>query len=131
MYKRQVYDNAQKIKHLSLLDTVVTLEYDSGVPESATDRIRELFSRDEVLVEKKAKSGDIIDQNIIPMIRSVEVIQPDSNSVELHARICCQNPTLNPMQLAGAIRRHLSDLSPDFVKSQRIEIYDTEGNIFR
>ena len=127
----KVYDNMQKIKHLALLDTVVTLEYDSGVPEGATERIRELFSRDEVPVEKKAKSGDIIDQNIIPMIRSMEVVQPDENTVELHARVCCQNPTLNPMQLVGAIRRHLSDLEPDFVKSQRIEIYDTEGNIFR
>ena len=127
----KVYDNAQKIKHLALLDTVVTLEYDRGVPENAVSRIEALFAQEEVLVEKKAKSGDIQDQNIIPMIKAIEVDQPDGNTVQLRARVCCQNPTLNPMQLHSAVVRHLSDLSPDFVKSERIEIYDTEGNIFR
>ena len=127
----KVYDNMQKIKHLVLLDTVVTLEYDSGVPDSALEQIRELFAREEVLVEKKTKSGEILDQNIIPMIRSVNVQQMDPHTITLSARICCQNPTLNPMQLHAAIRRHLPELTPDFVKSERIEIYDADGNIFR
>ncbi len=127
----KVYDNMQKIKHLALLDTVVTLEYDRGVPAEAVDRIRALFAQEEVLVEKKTKSGGIQDQNIIPMIKSMEVVQPDDHTLELHARVCCQNPTLNPMQLHGAIQRHLPDLAPDFAKSERIEIYDTDGNIFR
>ena len=127
----KVYDNMQKIKHLALLDTVVTMEYDAGVPEDALSRLRELFGREEVLVEKKAKSGDILDQNIIPMIKSLEIEQPDDRTVLLKARICCQNPTLNPMQLHGAVCRHLPDLAPDFVKSERIEIYDADGNVFR
>ena len=127
----KVYDNMQKIKNLALLDTVVTLEYDAGVPENCTERIRELFSREEVLVEKKTKSGDIQDQNIIPMIKSMEVEQPDNNTVLLKARVCCQNPTLNPAQLHAAIVRHMPELTPDFVKNERIEIYDADGNIFR
>lgn len=127
----KVYDNAQKIKHLALLDTLVTFEYDKGVPSDAVSRIEALFGQEEVFVEKKTKSGDIQDQNIIPMIKAIEVGQPDGNTVQLRARVCCQNPTLNPMQLYGAVVRHLSDLTPDFVKSERIEIYDTEGNVFR
>lgn len=127
----KVYDNMQKIKNLAYLDTVVTLEYDWGVPADGAERIRTLFAQDEVLVEKKTKSGGIQDQNIIPMIKSMEVTQPDEHTLELHARVCCQNPTLNPMQLHAAIVRHLPDLAPDFAKSQRIEIYDTDGNIFR
>lgn len=127
----KVYDNMQKIKNLALLDTVVTFEYDSGVPEGAVQRIQTLFGQDEVLVEKKTKSGGIQDQNIVPMIKALEVVQPDDHTVELHARVCCQNPTLNPMQLHGAVVRHLSELTPDFVKSERIEIYDMDGNIFR
>ena len=127
----KVYDNMQKIKHLSLLDTVVTMEYDCGVPEDAVGRIRELFSQDEVLVEKKSKTGGIQDQNIIPMIRSLEVFQTDDRTVTLNARVCCQNPTLNPMQLHAAVVRHLPELAPDFAKSERIEIYDSDGNIFR
>ena len=127
----KVYDNMQKIKHLSLLDVVVTLEYDAGVPVLAVDAIRELFSREEVCVEKKTKSADIVDQNIIPMIRSLEVIAADENTIQIKARVCCQNPTLNPMQLHAAILRHLPEFTPDFAKSERVEIYDSEGNIFR
>ena len=127
----KVYDNMQKIKHLAYLDTIVTLEYDNGVRDGAAERIRELFAREEVLVEKKTKAGDIVDQNIIPMIKSMDVQQPDDKTIALHARVCCQNPTLNPMQLHAAIARHLPDLTPDFAKSERVEIYDTEGNVFR
>lgn len=127
----KVYDNMQKIKHLAYLDTVVTMEYDAGVPEKGLERIHALFTEEEVLVKKKTKAGDIVDQNIIPMIRSIEVRQPDEHTVTLHARVCCQNPTLNPMQLHASVVRHLPELAPDFAKSERVEIYDAEGNIFR
>ena len=127
----KVYDNGRKIRDLALLDTVVTLEYDAGVPAGAADKIRELFSREEVLVEKKTKSNGIQDQNIIPMIKSMEVVQPEDKVIELHARVCCQNPTLNPMQLHGAIVRHLPELTPNFAKCERIEIYDIDGTVFR
>ena len=127
----KVYDNMQKIKHLAYLDTIVTMEYDAGVPENGLERIRTLFTQEEVLVEKKTKSGDILDQNIIPMIKSMDVQQQDAHNIALHARVCCQNPTLNPMQLHAAVIRHLPELTPNFAKSERIEIYDSEGNIFR
>ena len=117
----KVYDNGAKIKHLALLDTVVTLEYDAGVPVDGVQKLQELFSREEVLV----------DQNIVEMIKSMEVEQVDDQTIVLKARICCQNPTLNPNQLHGAILRHLPEMKPDFVKSERIELYDQEGNIFR
>ena len=127
----KVYDNGAKIKHLALLDTVVTLEYDAGVPADGVQKLQELFSREEVLVEKKTKAGNVVDQNIVEMIKSMEVEQVDENTILLKARICCQNPTLNPAQLHGAIVRHMPEMKPDFVKSERIELYDQEGNIFR
>lgn len=127
----KVYDNGQKLKHLALLDTVVTLEYDSGVPEDCIEGLRELFGREEVLVEKKTKSNGIQDQNIIPMIKGIEIEHTDSNTVEIKARVCCQNPTLNPMQLHSAIVRHRPELAPSFAKCRRMEVYDNEGNIFR
>ena len=61
----------------------------------------------------------------------LEVEQADENTILLKARICCQNPTLKPAQLHGAILRHMPEMKPDFVKSERIELYDQEGNIFR
>lgn len=127
----KVYDNMQKLKHLALLDVIVTMEYDTGVPQGAAEGLRELFGRDEVLVEKKTKTNGIQDQNIIPMIRSLEVVQADEHTMELKARICCQNPTLNPMQLAAAVKRYCPEFAPDFVRCQRIEVYNNDGNIFR
>ena len=127
----KVYDNGQKLKHLALLDTVVTLEYDKGVPENCVDALKELFGREEVLVEKKTKSNGIQDQNIIPMIKNISIISTDEKCVEIQARVCCQNPTLNPMQLHAAIVHHLPEFVPDFAKCCRLEVYDNEGNIFR
>ena len=127
----KVYDDGRKIKHLALLDCVVTLEYDGGVSENAVEVLNEFFAREDIPVEKKSKSAGIIEQNIVPMIRSMKVLQADGNTVELRARVCCQNPTLNPMQLSAAVARHLPELAPDFSKCARIEIYDNEGTIFR
>ena len=126
-----VYEDARKIKHLALLNCVVTLEYDAGVPEGGASILEALFAREELSVEKKTKSGDIQDQNIVTMIRRMEVAQTDDHTVELRARVCCQNPTLNPMQLVAAVERHCPEMKPDFAKCRRVEIYDTEETIFR
>ena len=125
-----VYEEASKIKHLAYLDCVVTLEYDNGVPATAVEQIRTLFAQSEVTVEKKSKNG-IKEENIIPMIRHLTVSENDGNTLELAARICCQNPTLNPNQLVAAITSYLPELAPDFSSCRRVEIYDTEEKIFR
>ena len=125
-----VYDGGRKIKDLALLDCVVTMEYDAGVPEDAGEWIAALFRRDSLTVEKKGKNG-VTEQDIIPMILKIGVDQVDGNTLQLGARICCQNPTLNPTQLVAAVERYLPEYKPDFARIHRIEIYDTEGNVFR
>ena len=125
-----VYDDGKKIKHLTYLDCNVYLEYDNGIPEQGIALIDSLFSREEVLCEKRSKNG-MQEINIIPMIKKLRVLQKDSNTVVLQARICCQNPTLNPAQLCAAIERHLPELKPDFSKCERVEVYDAEETIFR
>lgn len=126
----KVYDDGSKIKNLALLDCVVTMEYDAGVPNGGVEVIGQLYSSASLTVEKKSKNG-IQDQDIIPMIRSLRVILADDHTVELHGRVCCQNPTLNPMLLANAVERYLPEMKPDFVKCGRIEIFDMNENVFR
>ena len=125
-----VYDEAAKIKHLALLRCCVTLEYDAGVPEGAVNELNALFHREDVTVDKKGKNG-ITEQNIIPMIRSLSVSAPDANTLCLEALVCCQNPSLNPMQLAAAVEKYLPHLRPDFTKCARIEVYNADETIFR
>ena len=126
----KVYDDGLKIKHLAYLSCVVTMEYDAGIPEGAQARLEELFGREEVLVEKKSKNGTS-DQNIIPMIKSLRLEAADGNTLELHALVCCQNPSLNPMQLNAAVNKYLPELTPDFVKCRRVEVYDANETVFR
>lgn len=125
-----VYTGGQKIKYLALLDCVLTLEYDGGVPDGAAEKIRALLAREEVTVTKKSKSGNT-EQNIIPMIRSAAVEKTDENTVKIQARICCQNPSLNPMQIALAIEKYLPECTPSFVQCSRVEIYDDKEQVFR
>ena len=125
-----VYDNGSKIKNLAYLNCVVTLEYDQGIPADAQQKIASLFTQEEVIVEKKSKNG-IKDENIIPMIRKMEVSPLDGNTLALNAIVCCQNPTLNPMQLAAAIEKYLPECKADFVRCRRVEVYDQNNEIFR
>ncbi len=125
-----VYDGGAKIGNLAYLDCVVTLEYDRGLSPDAVSRVQELFAREEVIVEKKGKNG-VQEQNIIPMIRSLTVQQKGEQEIDLIANICCQNPTLNPMQLSAAIEKYLPELAPDFAVCTRVEIYDNKNQVFR
>jgi len=65
------------------------------------------------------------------MIRSMEIVRVDDQILELHARVCCQNPALNPMQMAAAIELYLPHCKADFVKCRRVEIFDTNETVFR
>lgn len=126
----QVYENGRKIKDLSLLHCQVVLEYDSGIPENAKSALQELFTRETLIVPKKSKNG-IQEQDIIPMLKSIELMEAGEQEIVLDCVVCCQNPTLNPMQLAVAIELYLPNLKPDFAKCRRIEIFDTDRNVFR
>lgn len=126
----QVFPAGKKIKELSYLQCQVMLEYDQGVPKNAAERIQSLFSREEVMVQKKSKNG-IQDQNIMPMIKAFCLAQEDANTLTITATVCCQNPSLNPMQLSAAIERHLPELKPNFSFCRRLEIYDGNLEVFR
>lgn len=125
-----VYDQGRKLKELAYLDCCVTLEYDKGIPEHAKGEIAALFARQSVLVDKKGKNG-VTKQDLIPLLRSVSLRQIDTCVLELLARVRCQNPSLNPMQLPAAIRQYLPELPPDFARCRRIELYDENNTVFR
>lgn len=128
---RMVYDNGRKIKDIAYLRCHIKMEYDNGIPEKAVEEICKLFDQEEVLVEKKSKSG-VQDQNIIPMIKMLEVSDLNhENTILLDVQLCCQNPSLNPMQLPAAIIRHLPKFAPDFSRCCRVEVFDHNMNVFR
>lgn len=127
---RHVYADGWKLKELAYLSCDITMCYDTALSDHAIDDIRQLFDQDEVFVSKKTKNG-IQEQNIIPMIQQLEIQHPDSTHIIFNATVCCQNPSLNPMQIAAAVARYLPELKPDDVRCCRLEIFDRDNNIFR
>ena len=126
----QVYDSLRKPRDLTHLDVAIRLEYDNGVPEGTVDAIRELFARESVIVTKRGKNGSV-DQDIIPMISNLDIQTVSAQELELTARICAQNPSLNPQQLVTAIETNLPQCRPDFTRIFRREVFDSQGVIFR
>ena len=84
----------------------------------------------ELTVEKKNKNG-VTQQDIIPMIRTLTVQKLTEGEIELEVLHCCQNPSLNPMQLSAAITKYLPQLAPDYVRCCREEIFNDQETIFR
>ena len=127
---RSVYEDGGKIKDLSLLDCTVNLEYDHGVSDKMVKDLEALFAQPALLVEKRSKNG-MSDQDIIPMIRNIVISVQDAHTLCIQARICCQNPTLNPAQIVAAIARYLPQYAPDFARYCRNEVYRNDETIFR
>ena len=124
----EAYDSPRKPKELTHLDIAIRLEYDNGVPEGMGDAIRELFHRESLIVTKRGKNGPV-DQDIIPMISGLEVKEISNQELELTARVCAQNPSLNPQQMVTAIENNLA--KPDFARIFRREAIAADGTIFR
>ena len=125
----ECYDNGGKLRDLAYLQCRLKLEYDKGCGDAAI-AIRNMLAGESLVVPKKTKNG-IQDQDIIPMIKSFCVEQSDDNTVVLACMVCCQNPTLNPMQIVEAIRIHKPEYAPDFAKCCRIGLYDRQEVKFK
>lgn len=127
---REVYDNGAKIKYLALLQSRLTLEYDGGIPAGAESAIGQLFAQETLVLEKKNRNG-VTQQDIIPMIRNLEISRISEGELRLDVLHCCQNPSLNPMQLGAAIEKYLPELTPDYIRVCREEIYTEDKTVFR
>ena len=127
----EVYESGMKVKELRWIQIELTMEYDRGVPAEAAEEIRRLFARDEILFEKKTKSGSVVTQNLMEMLNGVAVSQTDENTLRMECLISAQNPALNPARITEAMERELPALAPDFSAVRRLEALTEDGTIFR
>lgn len=127
---RECYRVERPARDLAFLRARLELDYDRGVPEGAPERLRELFSRDEVLVEKRTKHKELAQINVVPLIHGMEWTQGD-NLITAEAVVAAQNPGLNPALLANAVSAQLPELAPDFARVRRLELYDSAMSVFR
>lgn len=124
------YEEGSKVRDLKYLRAVLTLEYDAGVPQSAADRITDLFRQPSVCVTKHGKNGDT-EVDVAPMLWEATAAQSDNETVLLYCTVSAQNPTLNPLLLVDAVKKYLPADSPDFAKCCRLCFYDAQLRPFR
>ena len=125
-----VYENGRKYRDLTLLSCRIEFVYDDGVPNATDRELKTLFAGNSVILPKKTKNG-IQNQDIIPMIRNIEIIQKDADTIVIDALICCQNPTLNPAQILLAVNRYLPEFAPSYWRCCRLELFDSNEIVFR
>ena len=124
-----VYDNGRKLKELSHLRCRIHLEFKKVSAQVAKASVMQLLSEDTLIVPKKTKNG-MQEQDIIPLIREFSIRQ-DKSKLIVDAIICCQNPSLNPMQIPAAIALYLPQLQLTHSNYERLEILDDQNNVFR
>ena len=127
---RACYPVQRPARELAFLRARIEFDYDRGVPDGAAERLGELFARDEVLVEKRTKHKELAQINVVPLIRSIEWSE-EERLVRADAVVAAQNPGLNPALLGAAIGTYLPELTPDFTRVRRMELYDAQMEIFR
>ena len=124
------YEAVRPIKELAYLEADVVLEYDKGVLNGTVSKLNELFSRNELIIQKKTKRKELADVDIAPMLQSVD-LKEQKNAVIAHVVVQAQNPGLNPQLLEKVIAAYLPELMPNFVRVRRRRILDAEGRDFR
>lgn len=115
-------------KELAYLRARLALDYDGGVPDGTLNAFRELFSRGEVMAEKRTKSKDLVQINVAALTKSIEWAQKE-NSVTADVTVSAQR--LNPVLLVNAASAALPDFAPDYARVRRVELYDIFGQPFR
>ena len=119
------------VRDLAALRCRVELLYDNGVPEGAASAITALLTGESVVIQKRTKRKVLADVDIRPMLLDLRPVEAEPGVLRLTVTVAAQNPVLNPALLGTAIERYLPQFAPDFVRVRRLEVLDSEGNVFR
>ncbi len=123
------WEPTQKVAKLKWLRVAGRLEYDQRDPVEMAEQLAVFYQRPEIVIQKKTKRG-MGESDIRPAIREI-CFTPEEGRVRAETVISAQEPTLNPDLLAGALRQLEPALAPDFAAFRRLEVYDSEMQVFR
>ena len=128
----ECYPAQRKIKELAFVNYIMNLEYPEGRPQEAEPAMRELLSRDSLVVQKKSSKSKkgYTELDLIPLIRSYN-LECQSDTMTLDAVVSAQNPGVNPELIRAAFCAAYPQYEPDFVTFHRREVLDGEGRPFR
>ncbi len=124
----EAYASDTKFKYIKWLDIEAHLFYYNEVQPAA--ELSAFFARPELVMEKRTKR-QTASVDIKPLIASLTVEGVSPGKALLTARLSAQEPSLSPAQLMEAVRQLSPELSPDFVRTKRLEVFDKDMHIFR
>ena len=125
------YQAQRPIKALTHLNYIITFDYDNGVPTGAETALKNMLSRDSLVVtkkSKKAKSG-FTQVDLIPLIKEWTV-EGRRDTLVLDAVLAAQNPGLNPELIRAAFCDEFSEFVPDYCSFHRRAALDEQGELF-
>ena len=128
----ECYPAERKLKELAGINYIMNFEYSEGRPQAAEPAIRELLTRDSLVVKKKSNKSKkgYTEVDLIPLIRSLH-LECQSDTMTLDAVLSAQNPGLNPELIRSVFCEEYPEFAPDFVTFHRREVLDADGKVFR
>ena len=126
------YKALRPIKALTHLNYIITFDYETGVPTGAETALKELLSRDSVVVRKKSKKSKtgFTEVDLIPLIKSWTV-EGRRDTLVADVVLAAQNPGLNPELIRAAFCNEFPQFAPEFVSFHRRDALDGDGKSFR
>jgi len=126
----KAYASERKTKELVWLEIAGSFVYDNETASEMLPLLKEFYAQESIVIQRKTKRG-FGPADIAPNIRELSVELQDTRTITLHGIITAQNPSLNPMHLITALRQLSPELTPDFHKFRRLEVYDENMIVFR
>lgn len=125
----KAYESTRKFKEIAFLRIHGELIYDNGSGEMQLFKLRELFSRDDITVEKKTKRGTA-ESNLSSGLSDMELTASEDR-VFADFTLSVQPVAFSPALLIEAIRRYLPESVPDMALFKRLEVLCGNKNVFR
>lgn len=126
------YKADKPIKALTHLNYIVTFDYETGVPAGAETALKDMLSRESLVVRKKSKKAKtgFTEVDLIPLIKSWSV-DGRRDTLVADVVLAAQNPGLNPELIRSAFCEQFPQFAPGFVSFHRREALDADGAVFR
>jgi len=118
-----------KLRELYWLEAEAQLIYEGDRDiHSLCDEVSALFTRSELLIEKKTKRG-MGTVDILPQIKEID-FETEDHGLHMHCVVKAQDPGLNPNLIVKAIETHLPHCAPALVRMKRLGVMQEDGTLF-
>ncbi len=129
----QCYEGGRAFRHLTFVRYEIALEFQTAVALEAAEALKELLCRESLVItkrSKKAKSGQT-QLDIIPLVKALEGITAQGNTLQMEILLQAQNPGLNPDLVLLALGTEYPHLAPSYSRCHRAAIFDEEMTPYR